>query len=97
MAKGITSGYLPFGCLMVTDTISALATACAAALEVIKIYETDYLIENTINRGHYVNKCVDDLKEIYPCIGYFRNTRLLGCIELGKNRDTKEPMAPYNV
>ncbi len=109
MAKGITSGYLPFGCLMVTDTIaakfdneplmigltySAHATACAAALEVINIYETDHLIENAIKMGHYVEKRVDELKQIHPCIGDFRNTGLLGCIELVKNRSTKEPMAP---
>jgi taurine---2-oxoglutarate transaminase len=112
MAKGITSGYLPFGCLMVTDgiaakydndplmlglTYSAHATACAAALEVIKIYETDNLIENAAKMGAYVNKCVENLKTIHPCIGDFRNTGLLGCIEVVKNRRTKEPMAPYNA
>ena len=112
MAKGITSGYLPFGCLMVTDTIaakydndplmigltySAHATACAAALAVINIYETDHLMENTVKMGQYVNKCVEDLKKKHPSIGDFRNTGLLGCIEVVKNRKTKEPMAPYNA
>lgn len=112
MAKGITSGYLPFGCLMVTDAIaakydndplmigltySAHATACAAALEVIKIYETDNLIENASKMGAYVNTCVENLKKIHPSIGDFRNTGLLGCIEVVKNRKTKEPMAPYNA
>ncbi len=28
---------------------------------------------------------------------HFRNTGLLGCIELVKNRETKEPMAPFNA
>ncbi len=112
MAKGITSGFLPFGCLMMTDTIaskfddeplmigltySAHATACAAALEVIKIYETDHLIENAERMGQYVNKCVEELKMIHPSIGDFRNSGLLGCIEVVKNRKTKEPMAPYNA
>jgi len=112
MAKGIASGYLPFGCLMVTNTIaakfdneplmigltySAHATACAAALEVIKIYETDHLIENAIKMGNYVEKRVDELKKAHPCIGDFRNTGLLGCMELVKNRNTREPMAPYNA
>ena len=112
MAKGITSGYLPFGCLMVSNSIaarydneplmigltySAHATACAAALEVIKIYETDHLIENTVKMGAYVNKRVEDLKKIHSCIGDFRNTGLLGCIEVVKNRKAKEPMAPFNA
>ncbi len=112
MAKGITSGYLPFGCLMVTDTIaakydndplmigltySAHATACAAALEVIKIYESDNLIEHAAEMGAYVNTCVENLRKNHPSIGDFRNTGLLGCIEVVKNRKTKEPMAPYNA
>ncbi len=112
MAKGITSGYLPFGCLMVSDTIaakydndplmigltySAHATACAAALEVIKIYQTDNLIDNAARMGEYVNERVEDLKKIHPSIGDFRNSGLLGCIEVVKNRKTKEPMAPYNA
>ena len=112
MAKGITSGYLPLGCLMVTDTIaskydneplmlgltySAHATACAAALEVIKIYETDNLIENAAKMGLYINQCVEKLRLKHPSIGDFRNTGLLGCIEVVKNRKTKEPMAPYNA
>jgi len=40
---------------------------------------------------------VEKLKEKHPSIGDFRNTGLLGCIELVKNRDTKEPMAPFNA
>ncbi len=111
MAKGITSGYLPFGCVMMTDTIaskydneplmlgltySGHATACAAALEVIKIYESDKLIEQAARRGAYVNEWVEQLKKKHPSIGDFRNSGLLGCLELVKNRKTKEPMAPYN-
>jgi taurine---2-oxoglutarate transaminase len=30
-------------------------------------------------------------------IGDWRNTGLLGCLELVKNRETKEEMAPYNA
>ena len=40
---------------------------------------------------------VEKLKQKHPCIGDFRNTGLLGCIELVKNRKTKEPMAPFNA
>jgi taurine--2-oxoglutarate transaminase len=37
------------------------------------------------------------LKKRHPCIGDFRNTGLLGCIEVVKNRKTREPMAPFNA
>ena len=112
MAKGLTCGYLPFGCLMVSDkiaakfddtmlalglTYSAHPVCCAAALETIKIYEDDHLIENAATMGKYIESRVEEMKKIHPSIGNFRNTGLLGCIELVKNRDTKEPMAPFNA
>lgn len=40
---------------------------------------------------------VEILKQQHLSIGDFRNTGLLGCIELVKNRKTKEPMAPFNA
>ena len=112
MAKGITSGYLPLGALMVSNTIakhfddtplmlgltySGHATACAAALEVISIYEEDGLIENAATMGRYLAERIEAMKDQHPSIGDFRNTGLLGCLELVKNRDTKEPMAPFNA
>ncbi len=110
-AKGITAGYLPLGALIVTDkiaehfndtvlwlglTYSAHPVACAAGLEVLKIYEDEQLIANAASMGHYVDQQVAILQQRHPCIGDFRNTGLLGCIEVVKNRFTKEPMAPYN-
>ena len=112
MAKGLTCGYLPLGCLMVSDkiaakydeavlplglTYSAHPVSCAAALETLKIYEDDNLIENARVMGKYVEEQVELLKQKHPSIGEFRNTGLLGCIELVKNRTTKEPMAPFNA
>ena len=38
-----------------------------------------------------------ELKKKHPSIGDFRNTGLLGCIELVKNSKNKEPMAPFNA
>lgn len=112
MAKGLTCGYLPFGCLMVSDkiaakyednmlalglTYSAHPVSCAAALATLKIYEDDGLIENAAAMGKYMEEQVELLKQKHPSIGDFRNTGLLGCIELVKNRTTKEPMAPFNA
>ena len=78
-------------------TYSAHPVACAAALETLQIYEDDQLIENAVAMGEYVNEQVELLKQKHPSIGDFRNTGLLGCIELVKNRTTKEPMAPFNA
>ena len=112
MAKGLTCGYLPFGCLMVTDqiaakydeavlplglTYSAHPVSCAAALETLKIYEDEHLVENAAAMGAYMNEQLALLQQKHPSIGDYRNTGLLGCIELVKNRETKAPMAPFNA
>ncbi|HNM34626.1 MAG TPA: aminotransferase class III-fold pyridoxal phosphate-dependent enzyme [Chitinophagaceae bacterium] len=112
MAKGLTCGYMPLGCLQVSDkiaakyddtvlplglTYSAHAVSCAAALETIKVYEEDNLFENAIAMGKYMEQQIEKLKEKHPSIGDFRNTGLLGCMELVKNRKTKEPLAPFNA
>ncbi len=112
MAKGITCGYLPFGCLMLSDkiaakyddavlplglTYSAHPVSCAAALATLQIYEDDNLIENAVAMGKYVDEKVAKLRQKHPSIGDWRNTGLLGCLELVKSRETKEPLAPFNA
>jgi len=112
MAKGLTSGYLPLGCLMVTDKIAAKyddavlplgltysshPVSCAAAVEMLQIYEDDNLVEHAASMGKYMDEQLELLKQKHPSIGDWRNTGLLGCIELVKNRKTREPMAPFNA
>jgi taurine--2-oxoglutarate transaminase len=112
MAKGITSGYVPLGALMVSDTIaahfeqnalplgltySAHPVACAAALENIAIMEEEDMPGNARRLGGYLEKRVAELAEIHPSIGDFRNTGLFGCIELVRNRQTKMPLVPWNA
>ena len=111
-AKGITSGYLPLGALIVSDkiaeryddnvlwlglTYSAHPVSLAASLEVLKIYEDDNLIENAAAMGKYIDSRMEELKKKHPSIGDWRNTGLLGCVELVKSKATKEPMAPFNA
>src|SRR5882762_12042152 len=72
-AKGITAGYLPLGALIVTDkiaeqfndrvlwlglTYSAHPVACAAGVEVLKIYEDEDLLANAERMGHYIDEQV---------------------------------------
>ena len=112
MAKGITARYLPLGAVMVDETIaksfddkplplgltySAHPVSCAAAVAVLDIYEEDNLLENTVAMGEYMDQQVAQLMRHHPSIGDWRNTGLFGCLELVKNRATKEPMAPWNA
>ncbi|MCA0235532.1 MAG: aminotransferase class III-fold pyridoxal phosphate-dependent enzyme [Bacteroidetes bacterium] len=112
MAKGITSGYIPLGGVLVSDpiahhfderfmaiglTYSAHAVACAAAIENLQVMEEEGMVDNAARMGSYLEQRIDELREKHPSIGDFRNTGLLGCIELVKNRDTKEPISPWNA
>ncbi len=112
MAKGLTSGYLPLGAMIITESIagyfderplplgltySAHAVACAAALENLKIIETEGLVSKAAATGRYIESEVEKLKHQHPSLGDFRNTGLLGCIELVRNRKSKEPLTPWNA
>ncbi len=112
MAKGLTSGYVALGGLIVKEeiaeffndhylplglTYSAHPVSLAAGLEVMNIYEQDNLVERAAEMGKYVDQQVEKLKEKHPSIGDWRNTGLLGAIELVRNRKTKEPLTPWNA
>ena len=112
IAKGLTSGYLPLGGLVVTDeiaaryddnylplglTYSAHPVSCAAAIAVLEIFDKEDLVEQAAESGRYMDYRMQELMDKHPSIGDWRNTGLLGCIELVKNRATKEPMAPFNA
>lgn len=111
MAKGLTSSYLPLGCLMVSDTIAAKfentpmmigltynahPVTMAAALAVINIYESDNLIENTRQMSTYLESKIEEMRAKHPSMGTFRNTGLLGCLDVLKNKATGELICPYN-
>ena len=112
MAKGITSGFIPLGGIMVSDkiansfadkilplglTYNSHAVACAAALTVLDICEKENLNSQAEHIGAYTDACMAKLIEKHPSIGDWRNTGMLGCLELVKNRETKEPLAPFNA
>ena len=112
IAKGVTSGYIPLGGIMVSDdiinsfddkilplglTYSAHSVACAAAVAVLDIYENENIIENVKKIGNYTDKKIEKLMENHPSFGDWRNTGMLGCIELVKNKKNKDPLAPFNA
>jgi taurine--2-oxoglutarate transaminase len=112
MAKGLTSSYLPLGCLMVSDkiadkfentpmmiglTYNAHPVALAASLAVINIYESDKLIENARKMSAYLESKIEEMRSKHPSMGAFRNTGLLGCLDILKNKTTGELIAPYNA
>ncbi|MFH1908530.1 MAG: aminotransferase class III-fold pyridoxal phosphate-dependent enzyme, partial [Chloroflexota bacterium] len=108
-AKGITSGYVPLGAVIVTDkiadyfedkmlwaglTYNGHPLACAAALATIEVYEEDKLIENAANVGKYLGKRLEEIKAKHPSVGDVRYIGLFTALEIVKDRKTKEPIDP---
>ncbi len=111
MAKGLTSAYMPLGATMVSDTIAEYFEArplyagltynshpvgCAAAVACINVYKEDRLIENAQALGEVLKVELNRLKERHPSVGDVRSIGLFSLVELVKNRETREPMTPFN-
>lgn len=111
MAKGCNSGYVPLGIVAVSSkiaeyfedkmlycglTYSGHPLACAAALATIEAYEEEGIIENARAMGNLLTEYLKKIKMNHICVGDVRNAGLFGCIELVKDRKTKEPLCPWN-
>jgi taurine--2-oxoglutarate transaminase len=104
-AKGITSGYVPLGAVIVSEpiaeffddkylyaglTYSGHTLACAAALATIEVYESDHLIENAATLGRYLGESLESIRARHASVGDVRYIGLFSTIELVANRETKE-------
>jgi taurine--2-oxoglutarate transaminase len=108
-AKGITSGYVPLGAVIVREKIAKYfddhvlsagltynghALACAAALATIEAYEEDKIFENAKTVGAHLGQRLEELKQKHPSVGDARYIGLFTALEFVKNRETKEPLDP---
>jgi taurine--2-oxoglutarate transaminase len=108
-AKGITSGYVPLGAVIVSEPVAKFfddkylyagltynghALACAAAIATIEVYKEDHLIENADAVGKYLGEALEAIKAKHRSVGDVRYIGLFSAIELVVNRETKEIFAP---
>lgn len=106
-AKGITSGYVPLGAVIVREKIAKFfddkvlfagltynghALACAAALATIAAYAEEDIFANAKRVGKFLGERLEVLKAKHPSVGDVRYIGLFSGLELVKNRQTKEPM-----
>ena len=111
MAKGLTSAYVQLGAVGMRQgiadffkdrpfpgglTYSSHPLACATALATIAVYEEDKLIERARRTGALMAGLLADLAARHLSVGAVRSIGLFGIVELVKNRETLEPMAPFN-
>jgi len=109
MAKGMTSAYLPLGAVAISEkisktldkemiycglTYSAHPVCCAAAYATLEVYKEQNLIENAFAMGKILKTELEKIKNRHACVGDVRSIGLFGCLELVKNRNTKEPINP---
>jgi taurine---2-oxoglutarate transaminase len=110
MAKGLTSGYAPLGCVAMREeigeffnqkvfqsglTYNAHPISLAAAIANIQVLREDRLVERSAEMGRVMHRMLTDLGEQHPSVGEVRSLGLFGVLELVKNRATREPAAPY--
>ncbi|MBS4193275.1 adenosylmethionine--8-amino-7-oxononanoate transaminase [Bacillus sp. FJAT-49705] len=65
--------------------------ACRVALEVLRIFEDEPYIEEIQKKGAYMQELASKVFNHQPYIGEYRQTGLVGAIELVKDKATKEP------
>lgn len=108
-AKGITSGYLPLGAVIVSEpianyfddkylyaglTYNGHALACAAGVATIEVYEKEKLIENAVTVGKQLGTALEGIKKNHHSVGDVRYIGLFSAIELVTNRETKQSFSP---
>src|SRR5260370_39526754 len=78
-------------------TYNSHPLACAAALANIAVYEEDQLIEHARRMGIVMRGLLEDLQQRHISVGATRSLGLFGIVELVRNRETLEPIAPFTV
>jgi taurine--2-oxoglutarate transaminase len=111
MAKGLTSAYLPLGAVALSDriasyfdkttffgglTYNAHPMSLAAAEACLQVMKDDDTMAHTQRMGRVMAQLHQDMKQRHPSVGDVRSIGLFGVLELVRNRETKEPMAPFN-
>ena len=110
-AKGVNSGYVPLGGVVISDEIAATFNdrvfpggltysghplATAAAVATLNAMSEEKMVEHAAKIGQDVIKpLIEALAAKHKVIGEVRGLGVFWAIELVKDRDTHEPLAPY--
>lgn len=109
-AKGVTCGYVPLGGVCVSKkiaeyfddnllscglTYSGHPLACAAGVACVNYYDKANICDNVNKVGKVLGEELEGLKSKHACVGDVRYIGLFSCVELVKNKETKEPFVEY--
>ena len=112
-AKGVNSGYLPLGGVVISQkiddtfkdrvfpgglTYSGHPLACAAAVASINIFKEEKIVEHArMLCKDIIGPALEKIKAKHPSVGDVRGLGVFWAIELVKNRETREPLVPFNA
>ena len=112
-AKGVNSGYVPLGGVIIADEIAATFAsrpypggltysghplACASAVASINTFKEEGIIENARMLGEdVIGPGLDDLARRHPSVGEVRGLGVFWALELVRDRASREPLVPFNA
>jgi len=112
-AKGVNSGYVPLGGVVISDriaetfqnrafpgglTYSGHPLACASAVASIGIFREESIIEHARALGRdIIAPELRALAERHPSVGEVRGLGVFWALELVRDRHTREPLVPFNA
>lgn len=112
-AKGVNSGYVPLGGVLISDEIAATFAhrsypggltysghplACAVAVESIRVFEEEDIPGRARRLGEQViGPELERIAAKHPSVGEVRGVGCFFAIELVADRATREPLVPFNA
>ncbi|MEO6412510.1 MAG: aspartate aminotransferase family protein [Pedococcus sp.] len=112
-AKGVNSGYVPLGGVIISERIAATfdqrpfpggltysghPLACASAVASINIFKEEGIVEHARDLGEdVIGPGLRNLAERHPSIGEVRGLGVFWALELVRDRHTREPLVPFNA
>lgn len=109
-AKGVTCGYVPLGGVCVSSkiasyfdehllscglTYSGHPLACAAGVACVDYYSKADICGNVNKVGKVLGEILEELKTKHACVGDVRYIGLFSCVELVRDKATKEALVEY--
>lgn len=112
-AKGINSGYVPLGGVVISDAIvtsfdhtpypggltySGHPLGAAVGVETIRVFEEEKILERTRDLGERVVRPeLERWVQTHPSVGEVRGRGLFWAVELVRDKETHEPLVPFNA
>jgi taurine--2-oxoglutarate transaminase len=112
-AKGVNSGYVPLGGVIISDAIASYfdevtfaggltysghPLACAPGVATFEVFERDGILERVCDLGsRVIEPEITTWVDKHPSLGEVRGRGLFWALELVRSKETHEPLVPFNA